>query len=361
MKFFSKMILGAAVLALLALPMAGRADVNTNDTPDFKEVYDLIRSHLAGESESELNRDAVQGLLQQLHAKVSLVNSESAPQQTSHALVLQKSALYDGPVGYLRVGRVGEGLANQLSSAVQGLEASNHLKGLVIDLRYADGHDYEQAVAVASLFVNKEMPLLDWGHGVVQSKPNSDPITLPVAVLINQQTAGAAEALAAMLRQEDRAVLIGSNTAGEATMTQEFPLKDGRYLRIATASVKLGNGETLANGVAPDISVPVRPEAERAYYQDPFKELPSSAGLIASLVGESAMNPTNGAITHPRQINEAELIRERKANPGAELDGSLAPTTDAQATAEKPVIHDPVLGRGLDLVKGISVMRHTHS
>lgn len=361
MKFLSKMFVTAGVLALLALPMAGRADVNTNEPPDFKEVYDLIRTHLAGESDTELNHEAAQGLLQQLHSKVALVNSQTAPEQNSHKLVLEKSALYDGPVGYLRIGRVGEGLASQISTAIKDLQASNHLKGIVVDLRYTDGHDYEQAVAVAGLFVNKELPLLDWGHGMVQSKPNPDAITLPMAVLMNQQTAGAAEALAAMLRSEDRAVLIGSTTAGEATMSQEFPLKDGRYLRIATSSVKLGNGDTLSSGVHPDISVPVKPEDERVYYKDPFKEVPSSAGLIASLVGEGAMNATNATTSHPRQINEAELMRERKANPGVELDGSLAPTTDAQAAAEKPVIHDPVLGRGLDLIKGISVIRRSHS
>jgi C-terminal processing protease CtpA/Prc len=363
MKVLRKIIVGAAILALTTLPMAARADVNTNSTPDFKEVYDLLRAHLAGKSETELNRDAVQGLLQQLHSKVSLVASETAPDQSSHALVLAKSALYDGPVGYLRVGRIGEGLASQISSAYKNLEASNHLKGLVLDLRFADGRDYAEAVAVADLFISKEKPLLDWGHGVVQSKSKTDAITLPIAVLINQETAAAAEALAAILRGEDRAVLIGANTAGEATMSQEFPLKDGRYLRIATASIKLGNGETLANGVAPDITVPVKLEDERVYYKDPFKEVPSTAGLIASLVGENALAASNGTnpAAHPRQINEAELMRERKANPGAELDGSAAPTTDAEATAEKPVIHDPVLGRGLDLVKGISVMRRTRS
>jgi C-terminal processing protease CtpA/Prc len=359
MKFFRKMFFGASLFALATLPLAGRADVNTNATPDFREIYDLIRTHLAGETESDLNREAAQGLLQQLHSKVSVVASQTAPEKSSHALVLAKSALYDGPVGYLRVGRVGEGLANQISSAYKDLQASNRLKGLVLDLRFADGHDYAEAAAVADLFVSKEKPLLDWGHGVVQSKAKTDAINLPVAVLINQETAAGAEALAAMLRAESGAVLIGSSTAGEATMTQEFPLKDGRYLRIATAPVKLGNGQSLANGVSPDIAVPVKIEDERVYYQDPFKDLPSAAGLIASLVGENAA--TTNATNRPRQINEAELMRERKANPGAELDGSAAPTTEKEAEAEKPVIHDPVLGRGLDLVKGISVMRRAHS
>ncbi|MDB6022954.1 MAG: Peptidase [Pedosphaera sp.] len=365
MKFLRKMILGAAATALLALPMLGRADVNTNSAPDFKEVYDLIRTHLAGETEADLNRDAVQGLLHQLHSKVSLVGSENAPTASTDAPVLAKSSLYDGPVAYLRVGRVGEGLVNKIVAAYKELDGTNHLKGLVLDLRFADGHDYAEAAAVADLFITKEKPLLDWGHGVVQSKAKTDAISLPVAVLVNQETVAAAEALAAMLREDDRAILLGSNTAGEATMSQEFPLKDGGYLRIATAAIKLGNGEMLsAKGVKPDIQVSVKPEDERAYYADPFKEMPSSMALIASILGESSVNSaTNGTnrIAHPRQINEAELMRERKEKPGAELDGAPPPMTAREAEAEKPVIRDPVLGRALDLVKGISVIRRTHS
>lgn len=359
MKFLRQLFLSAGIFALVTLPVVGRADVNTN-APDFKEVYDLIRAHLAGANDSQLNRDAVQGLLQQLRSQVAIVGSQGAAEPGTQSKVLAKSALYDGPVAYLRIGRVEQGLANQIVTAYRQLNATNKLKGLVLDLRFADGHDYAEAAAVADLFVSKAAPLLDYGRGVMQSKSKSDAITLPIAVLINQETSAAAEALAAVLREQDRAVLIGTNTAGRAHMSQEFPLKDGQFLRIATAPIKLGNGQELSSqGIAPDIRVSVRPEAERVYFQDPFKDIPSNSGLIASLVGENAA-ATNRA-SHPRQINEAELMRERKANPGAELDGSAAPTTEKETEAEKPVIHDPVLGRGLDLVKGIAVVRRSHS
>lgn len=350
--------------ALLAQPALGRAAEGTNATPDFKEVYDLIRAHLAGESEADLNRDAVQGLLNQLHAKVSIVASKTAPGASSNALVLTKSALYDGPVAYLRVGRVGPGLASQINTAYHELDGTNHLKGVVVDLRFADGHDYAEAAAAADLFIAKERPLLDWGQGVVQSKAKTNAVTSPLAVLINQHTAAAAEALAAVLREDDRAILLGSTTAGEAAMSQEFPLKDGQYLRIATSAIKLGDGETLSTkGVKPDIQVSVKPEDERAYYADPFKDVAAPGNLIASILGGTAVGSTNGTnrVTRPRQLNEAELMRERKEKPGVDAE-DLQPSSMAQmAEVEKPVIRDPVLGRALDLVKGISVIRPVHT
>lgn len=349
---------------LLAQPMPGRAQDATNAVPEFKDVYEAIRAHLSGESAADLNRDAVQGLLQQLHGKVSLIQGKSAAAESVPAgPALAKSAVYDGPAAYLRVGKVAAGLADQITASYNGLSASNHFKGIILDLRFAGGKDYSEAVAVANLFISRERPLLDWGNGIVQSKSNPEALPLPLAVLVNQQTAAAAEALAAALREDDRAIIIGATTAGEAAMTREFSLPSGQSLRIATAAIKLGDGETLSpKGIKPDIQVAVKPDDEKAYFADPFKELSSSLNVIASIVGEPATNATSSTNRTARahQINEAELMRLRKEKPGLDLDAIPLPdSTDADNDVEKPVIRDPVLGRALDLVKGIAALGKT--
>ena len=78
------------------------------------------------------------------------------------------------------------------------------------------------------------------------------------------------------------------------------------------------------------------------------------------------MGDTNGvppgrdARTH---LTEADLIRERKERPGMELEYDLAADGSGDATnaSEKPFVHDPVLARALDLVKGISALRQAHT
>ena len=114
-----------------------------------------------------------------------------------------------------------------MRGAFQQLGATNKLKGLVLDLRYTSGKDYEAAAAVADLFVSKERPLLNWGKGIVRSSSKTDAIEVPVAVLVNGQTAGAAEALAAVLREAGSGLVLGSRTAGQAMIAEEFPLKNG--------------------------------------------------------------------------------------------------------------------------------------
>ena len=356
MRFIRRMVCGAGMASLFFLPSVSRA-ADANATPDFKEVYELIKSHLAGESDADLNRAAVQGLLNQLHTKVSLVSGKSETNRPDEGPVLSQAVVYDS-IACFRIGRVGNGLAEKISSAYKTFNATNHLKGVVLDLRFADGHNYAEVPSVAGLFVSDDAPLLNWGNGMVNSKENPGAITLPVAVLVNQHTAAAAEALAAVMRKSAHAMVLGATTAGEATVGKEFPLKNGENLRIATAAVKLADGEALsANGLKPDIEVTVNSGDEKAWMADPYKESSSVAELLAKLNGVSGTNGTNHA-THTR-TTEADLMRLRKEQPGVDLDYAV-PSPPTEEEPEKPVIRDPVLGRALDLIKGISVIRQAH-
>jgi C-terminal processing protease CtpA/Prc len=271
--------------------------------------------------------------------------------------VLSKSNVFDGDIGYVRVERVGEGLASAVREACAKLGATNKLGGVILDLRYADGDDYASAAATAEVFIKKDQPLLNWGNGMVRSKEKGDAISVPVAVLVNRRTSRAAEALAAVLRETGTALVLGSITAGQAMIAQEFPLKNGERLRIATAPVQLGDGSALsAQGLKPDILVEVAPADERAYYADAYK-MPSRPELLAA-GGAGLTNSasgTNRATRHPR-LNEAELVRERREGISeADMTALRSPEP------EKPLVSDPALARAVDLLKGLALVRQSRS
>jgi len=325
--------------------------------PDFKEVYDLIRAHLTEMSEAQLNQAAARALVSSLSPRVSLVTNGAAANARAAAPLVSKPSLFEGEIAYLRVERVGEGVANAVREACTKLGATNKLAGVILDLRYASGDDYASAAATAELFVKKDQPLLNWGNGMVRSKDKSDAISLPVAVLVNRQTVGAAEALAAVLRETGAGLILGSRTAGQAMIAQEFPLKNGERLRIATAPIELGNGSTLSGqGLKPDIAVEVTADDDRAYYADAFKvnsktELLAGGGLALT----NQASGTNRAVRRPR-FNEAELVRERREGISeADL------TVPRERELEKPQVNDPTLARALDLLKGLALVRQTRS
>src|SRR5262249_37632964 len=119
----------------------------TTEAPDFKEVYDLVRNHLGGMSEAELNRAAIRGLTSALAPKVTLVTNGPADDASASSELVLKSGLFDGDIAYVRLGRVGEGLAQALRKAYDGLASTNKLKGLVLDLRFVGGDDYAAAAS----------------------------------------------------------------------------------------------------------------------------------------------------------------------------------------------------------------------
>jgi hypothetical protein len=352
-----------SLLAVLLVWAGGRAALRAQTkaenapAPDFKEVYDLIRAHLADMSEAQLNQAAVGALVSGLAPRVSLVTNTAAASAAGETPLVRKSSVFEGDILCLRMGRVGDGLANAISAACRKPGTTNKLKGLVLDLRYAGGDDYAAAAAAADLFVRKEQPLLNWGSGMVRSKEKSDAIALPVAVLVNRQTAGAAEALAAALRETGAGLILGGRTAGQAMVAQEFPLKNGERLRIATAPIQLGDGSALSEqGLKPDIAVEVSPEEERAYYGDAFKAT-EKTNLLANADGSPAGpgSGTNHLARRPR-FNEAELVRERREGVSeADLTALRAPEP------ARPMVQDPALARALDLLRGLALVRPPQS
>ena len=351
-----------SLLAGLLVVFAGQSGLRAQSKaepgsmPDFKDVYDAIRAHAAGLSEAELNRAAVQGLVTELGPRVMLLTNGAPSGASSGVPLVGKSSVMEGEIAYLRVERVGAGLANAIREAWQALDRTNKLKGVVLDLRYTDGNDYAAAAEAAGVFLKKELPLLNWGDGLVRSKEKTNAITVPVAVLVNHFTAEAAEALAAAMRESGAGLVLGRRTAGQAMVMQSFPLKNGDQLRIATAPVQLGNGSALSTqGIKPDITVEVTPEDERVYYADAFK-LPGKGNLAAG-AGLSLTNVaggTNSTARRPR-FNEAELVRERREGLS---EGDMTGAKDHEV--EKPIVYDPALARALDLLKGLAVVRQSH-
>jgi hypothetical protein len=327
---------------------------------DFREVYELLKTNLAGATEAELNQAAVRGLLDQLSAKVSIVGEPSRVALDTGTNVPVTAALFDRNYGYFRIHRLADGTTGEFQTTLDRLRSTNVLKGLVLDLRFTGGQDYSAAVAVADRFLGAAQPLIDWGEGWKHSTAKTNPITLPVAVLVNRKTTGAAEALAGILRHREVGLLIGTNTAGQASMAREFSLKSGQRLRLAIAPVKVADGRELPfTGIKPDIEVEVSPEDELAWYEDAYKtpSKPARGGTVST--SDPAAGTTNRAPR--RRLNEAELVRMNREGQSTDRDLPLTNAPGGTFEPPVPVVNDPALARALDLLKGLAVVQQFRS
>jgi hypothetical protein len=322
------------------------ASAETSAPLEYNEVREVIRAQLPGVTDAELDRGALEGLLHSVRGKVTVVESKTNDVILT-GVITKTTSLVEG-IGYLRVATVSEGLAASVTASVAAISATNKLTGLILDLRFTAGDDYSAAAATADLFLSEERPLLDSGQSVIKSTAKTNALSLPVTLLVNAETVGAAEALAEVMRDTGTGLILGNTTRGAAMTSREFTLKSGSKLRIADAPVKLGNGSIIAEkGVTPDILVVVAEADERAYMDDPF------ATPGRSLTTTNLTATTTNRAPRRARLTEADLVRARRE--GVRLDEDLMPQREPES--EKALIRDPALARAVDLLKGLAVVR----
>jgi hypothetical protein len=313
----------------------------SNSWPPFRAILESIEANLPGLDQDELNAVMVQALLDHYAPRVMLVPTEGSEVEPRLSGAVGEGAVFDRSFGYLQVRSVGPGLDEQLREAWAELASGDRLQGLVLDLRFAGGYDYEAAARAADWLVTTRQPLLAWQETIVHATPDEETVMPPVVVLVNEGSSGAAEALAAVLREGGVAVLVGSRTAGQAYVFREVPLPEGRTLRVASDPVLVGDGKSIAGGLVPDIEVTISLADERKYLADPYAVLPGAVAGTALRAERS-------------EVNEAELMRQRQSGTGPRLSPGAGATPPARL--QDPVVQDPALARALDLLKGIAVV-----
>lgn len=312
--------------------------------PKFQEVLDLVRTNLSGLTPAEVERAALDALLRQLDGKVQLVEKSPQPTTPPTGPTVSKSAVFGGEFGYVRISHVGATLAESMSTAISQLGGAEKLRGLVLDLRYAGGSDQKSAARAVDQFLATERVLVTVEGETLRSTTKTNALQLPTAILVNRHTSGASEVLAALLRQNQVGLLIGTGTPGSMRQYREFTLSTGQRLRIATAETKLGDGQPIpSGGLRPDIAVTVGEEEELVFFAEPYRNLGRSGGAI------SGVSQSKGS---PARLTEAELVRRMKEgqNPDA------APTVSTPS-ANTPQVRDPALARALDLLQGLAIVR----
>lgn len=122
------------------------------------------------------------------------------------------------------------------------------VSGIMLDLRAATGDDERAAAKFGGLFVGAVpvMRIIETAKDEVEVVPGGNAVTdVPVVVLMSNQTKGTAEALVAALYENERAVLVGTPTAGAARIASHIDLSNGGALELLNKSIKTGNGNRI--------------------------------------------------------------------------------------------------------------------
>ena len=154
-------------------------------------------------------------------------------------------------IGYIQHSDFTEGSYEEMRTAIEKLRTQDTLRGLILDYRGNGGGILQEAVKIVSMFVPKGTEVVRTkGRVASQQKvfrTANDPILpdLPLAVLINGNSASAAEIVAGSLQDLDRAVLIGQKSFGKGLVQTTRPLGYNTLLKLTTAKYYIPSGRCI--------------------------------------------------------------------------------------------------------------------
>ncbi|MCX6900662.1 MAG: S41 family peptidase [Verrucomicrobia bacterium] len=309
-------------------------------------------------SDKKLNEAAARGVLGHLGLGAKILDAKSGAAKNG-VPDIAKTETFGDEIFYVRLGKLGHDTAKALDAALSVVPCEK-LNGIILDLRFVAGSDFTDAAAMAGRFLAKGT-LLFTLKGAKRptstfSATHEKPCTAtPLIVLVNHETAGSAEALAAVFDNQQRGATIGNTTAGEAVERTELPLVGGKKLALAVAEVVLPGGKKIfPQGLEPDVAVKVELAVERKLL----------LGANAQKNLRASLEPT--VVKH--RINEAELVRSLDTGdgksegkkPAEPKKGEPAPvkeTRNENAKVEQPA--DIALSRALDILKGLRILRRS--
>jgi carboxyl-terminal processing protease len=162
-------------------------------------------------------------------------------------------------IAHIQITQFSDGASTQLKNALNQARKLG-AKEIILDLRDNPGGYLQEAINVASDFIGKGNVLLeqDSSGRRIPQPVNGHPIdtTTRMVVLVNNNTASAAEIVAGALQDNHRALIIGTKTFGTGTVLDEFDLTDGSAILLGTSEWLTPNGHFIRNqGITPNTEV----------------------------------------------------------------------------------------------------------
>ncbi|MGA7167784.1 MAG: S41 family peptidase, partial [Candidatus Sulfotelmatobacter sp.] len=167
--------------------------------------------------------------------------------------------LEDG-IGYIKVDALTKGKTQEIATKIKTLEKSG-AKKLVLDLRNTSDGEESEGIATANLFLNHGTITYLQGQKYPKQIFNADPekavvTNLPLVVLVNRGTAGAAEIVAAAVMENARGDVVGDKTFGSGSIQKVIDMPDGSALVLSVAKYYSPSGKAVQDtAVTPNILV----------------------------------------------------------------------------------------------------------
>lgn len=167
-------------------------------------------------------------------------------------------AMTEDYVGYIRIAQFEDVTARQFEAAVEDLK-SQGVKGIVVDIRNNPGGLLTSVVSMLKYILPEGLIVYTEdkaGNRREYSGNDNQELDMPLAVLVNGNSASAAEIFAGAIQDYEKGTIIGTQTYGKGIVQTVKPLTDGSAIKLTTAKYFTPKGQDIhGKGVTPDETV----------------------------------------------------------------------------------------------------------
>jgi carboxyl-terminal processing protease len=164
----------------------------------------------------------------------------------------------DGDVGYIELRQFVDGAGEQVREAVATM-MNDGAAGIVLDLRNNPGGLLNEAIGVASVFIEDgAIVSVEERGGTSETYEAVDDAfeDVPLVVLVDDHSASASEIVAGAVQDVERGPVVGESTFGKGTVQTIAQLSDGSGVKFTTARYSTPSGDSIEGvGVTPDVEV----------------------------------------------------------------------------------------------------------
>ena len=261
-------IQGNKVLEVYDKSPAAEAGIKVKD-----EILEINDEEITNETISEIINKTKKSDAKSMKIKIKRNNKEMTytldiktiqmPIVTSDYIELNKTK-----IGYIKIKSFTNNSYEQLSEQLVALEKKG-IEKLIIDVRSNNGGYLDKATNIAELFIEKGKTiykLKSKNKEEDKKDKTKDKRDYPIVVLMNSVTASASEILAVTLRDNNNAILVGTNTYGKGKVQNTKKLSDGTILKYTSAKWLSPKGKSIDEvGIKPDYEVENEGEEDKQY------------------------------------------------------------------------------------------------
>lgn len=168
-------------------------------------------------------------------------------------------ALFNEHTGYIRIDMFTGNCVDEFEEALRNLNERG-MKSLVIDLRNNPGGSLDDVVEIADMLLGDCTIVSLKGNDSADDRvftSKGQPLKVPLAILVNENSASASEILAGAIQDNNAGMVVGMKTFGKGIVQTTMPLEsNGSWLKMTTEEYFTPSGENIHGvGITPDIIV----------------------------------------------------------------------------------------------------------